>query len=158
KVLYKDENTGAIDLAMDPKDPGVIFAAMYQRQRKGWGFNGGGAGSGIYRTTDGGSTWTELKNGLPRGDKGRIGLGIFPRDNRTVYAIVEADPLNASRGATPAQGAAGGVFRSLDQGETWTHMSGLNPRPSYYSKIYVDPRAANRVYILGSNRGFYISD
>ncbi len=64
KVLYKDDNTGAIDLAMDPKDPDVVFAAMYQRQRKGWGFNGGGPGSGIYRTTDGGATWTELTRGF----------------------------------------------------------------------------------------------
>ena len=61
KVLYRDENTGAIDLAMDPKDPNVVFAALYQRQRKGWGFNGGGPGSGIFRTIDGGATWTELK-------------------------------------------------------------------------------------------------
>src|SRR5579883_2687330 len=60
KILYRDENTGAIDLAMDPKDPNVLFAALYQRQRKGWGFNGGGPGSGLYRTTDGGATWTEL--------------------------------------------------------------------------------------------------
>jgi hypothetical protein len=60
KVLYKDDNTGAIDLAMDPHDHNVVFAAMYQRQRKGWGFNGGGPGSGIYRTTDGGATWTEM--------------------------------------------------------------------------------------------------
>ena len=67
KVLYKDENTGAIDLAMDPTNPNVIFAAMYQRQRKGWGYNGGGPGSGIYRTSDGGAHWTELRNGLPRG-------------------------------------------------------------------------------------------
>src|SRR5262249_28311887 len=89
KVLYKDENTGAIDLAMDPRDPDTLYAAMYQRQRKGWGFNGGGPGSGIFRTTDGGATWTELTNGLPAGDKGRIGLCVFPSDSRILYAIVE---------------------------------------------------------------------
>ncbi|HTS26547.1 MAG TPA: hypothetical protein VMH81_11780 [Bryobacteraceae bacterium] len=184
KVLYRDEHTGAIDLAMDPKDPSVLFAAMYQRQRKGWGFNGGGPGSGIFRTTDGGAHWTELKNGLPAGDKGRIGLTIFPADNRILYAIVEADPpfAGGGRGGTSGnQGEAaggpragggrggrgagapqtpqrGGIFRSQDQGETWEHMTGLNPRPSYYSRIYVDPKNANRVYIMGSNRGFYISD
>src|SRR5262249_23214292 len=65
KVLYRDEQTGAIDLAMDPKDPSVVYAAMYQRQRKGWGFNGGGPGGGLFRTTDGGAHWTELKQGLP---------------------------------------------------------------------------------------------
>jgi len=176
KVLYKDDHTGAIDLAMDPKDPEVIFAALYQRQRKGWGFNGGGPGGGIYRTTDGGANWTELRNGLPGGDKGRIGLSIFPGDNRMVYAIVEADgsagnvpaePAAGGRGGRGGRGAAppapslaspNGVYRSLDQGETWEHMSGLNPRPSYYSRIYVDPREANRVYLMGSNRGFYVSD
>ncbi len=154
RVLYKDENTGATDLAIDPKDPNVVFAAMYQRQRKGWGFNGGGPGSGLYRTMDGGATWTELKNGLPRSDKGRIGLAIYPGDPRIVYAIMEADPPGV--GADPA--AVGGVFRSGDRGESWMHMSGLNPRPSYYSRIYVDPKTSTRVYIMGSNRGLYMSD
>ncbi len=176
KVLYKDENTGAIDLAMDPKNPDVVFAAMYQRQRKGWGYNGGGPGSGIFRTSDGGSTWTELKGGLPRGEKGRIGLSIFQGDNRIIYAIVEADPQPAGRGEVEAGAAApagrggrggrggatearqGGVFRSMDQGETWEHMTALNPRPCYYSRIYVDPKDVNRVYVMGSNRGVFISD
>lgn len=159
-VLYKDENTGAIDLAMDPADPNVLYAAMYQRQRKGWGFNGGGPGSGIYRTTDGGATWQELTNGLPAGDKGRIGLAVYPGDHRMVYAIVEADPSTGTVGAGRGSRSAGigGVFRSLDQGETWQHLSSLNPRPSYYSRIYIDPRDANRVYIMGSNRGLFVSD
>jgi photosystem II stability/assembly factor-like uncharacterized protein len=150
KVLYKDDNTGAIDLSMDPGDPNMVFAALYQRQRKGWGFNGGGPGSGIYRTSDGGATWTELVNGLPRGDKGRIGLDIFAADSRIVYAIVEADPA-----ALPT---SGGVFRSVDRGDTWQHLSNLDPRPCYYSRIYADPAEPNRVYIMGSNRGLWISD
>jgi len=179
KVLYKDEYTGAIDLVMDPKNPEVLYAAMYQHQRKGWGYNGGGPGSGIYRTMDGGASWTELKNGLPRGDKGRIGIATYAGDNRVVYAIVEADPAPAGRGeggtespaAAPAgrggRGAVaspdtitarGGVFRSLDSGETWQHMTGLNPRPMYYSRLYVDPKDVNRVYVMGSNRGVFISD
>ncbi len=176
KILYKDENTGAIDLVMDPKNPDVLYAAMYQHQRKGWGYNGGGPGSGIFRTMDGGATWTELTNGLPRGDKGRIGLATFAGDNRVLYAIVEADPAPAGRGEggpPPATGrgrggrgsaspdvitAHGGVFRSFDSGETWQHMTGLNPRPMYYSRIYVDPKDLNRVYIMGSNRGVFISD
>ncbi len=190
KILYKDENTGAIDLVMDPKNPDVLYAAMYQHQRKGWGYNGGGPGSGIFRTMDGGATWTELKNGLPPGDKGRIGLAIFASDNRALYTIVEADPAPAGRGEGGAESPAaaaeptaapggrggrggrggagsqspdaitarGGIFRSLDSGETWQHMTGLNPRPMYYSRIYIDPKDMNRVYIMGSNRGVFISD
>ncbi len=144
KALYRDEHTGAIDIVMDPGDPNVLFAAMYQRQRKGWGFNGGGPGSGIFRTTDGGATWTELKNGLPPGDKGRIGLAISPHDPRVVYAIVEAEQ--------------GGLFRSSDGGSSWDRLTMMNPRPMYYSRIVLDPRDANRVYLLGSNRGLYVSD
>ncbi|HWC95983.1 MAG TPA: hypothetical protein VG456_04520 [Candidatus Sulfopaludibacter sp.] len=164
RVLYKDENTGAIDLAMDPSDPNTVYAALYQRQRKGWGFNGGGPGSGLYRTTDGGAHWTELHGGLPQAEKGRIGLCIFPGDPRIVYAIVEADPQGAGgrggRGAA-AMGAvtqAGGIFRTTNKGDTWEHMSGVNPRPSYYSRIYVDPKDSGRVYIMGSNRGFFVSN
>jgi photosystem II stability/assembly factor-like uncharacterized protein len=144
RILYRDEHTGATDLVMDPDDPQVLYAAMYQRQRKGWGFNGGGPGSGIFRTTDGGATWIELTNGLPRGDKGRIGLAISPRDRRVVYAIVEAEQS--------------GLFRSTDAGESWERLTTLNPRPMYYSKVVLDPTDANRVYLLGSNRGLFLSD
>src|SRR3954468_13152893 len=146
KVLYVDDNTGATDLVMDPQDPQTLFAAMYQRQRKAWGFNGGGAGSGIFRTRDGGATWTRLSNGLPRGDKGRIGLDIFHADPRVIFAVVEA------------AGRDSGVYRSADRGETWQAWSTLNPRPMYYSQIRADPKDAARVYLLGSNRGFYVSN
>jgi photosystem II stability/assembly factor-like uncharacterized protein len=144
KVLYRDENTGAGDLAIDPKSPEVVYAAMYQRQRKNWGFNGGGPASGIFRTTDGGATWVELKTGLPRGDKGRIGLALSPLDHRVVYAIVEAEQ--------------GGLFRSSDAGETWEQLNTLNPRPMYYSRVIPDPKDPNRLYVMGSNRGLYMSD
>ncbi len=187
KVLYKDENTGAIDLVMDPKNPDVLYAAMYQRQRKGWGYNGGGPGSGIFRTMDGGASWTELKNGLPTGDKGRIGLAVFGGDNRAIYAIVEADPAPAGRGEGGAESSAGGesaeppaaagrggrggrgpqspdgisarggIFRSLDSGETWQHMTGLNPRPMYYSRIYRrSERPESCVHYGIEPRRFYI--
>ncbi|HUX66035.1 MAG TPA: hypothetical protein VMV31_00945 [Terriglobales bacterium] len=161
RVLYVNDNTGATDLAMSPRDPNLIFAALYQRQRKGWGYNGGGPGSGIYRSSDGGASWTELARGLPTGDKGRIGLALYPGNDSLVYAVVEADPPAGGRGGGrggPRPPAKGGVFRSLDQGEHWEHMSGLDPRPSYYSRIYVDLRDPERVYLMGSERGFYISD
>ena len=146
KVLFVDDNTGATDLVMDPLDPQTLFAAMYQRQRKAWGFNGGGSGSGIFRSRDGGATWTRLANGLPQGDKGRIGLDIFHGDPRVIFAVVEA------------AGRDNGVYRSADRGDTWQAWSTLNPRPMYYSQIRSDPTDAARVYLLGSNRGFYISN
>ena len=155
KVLYVDENTGAIDLAMDPRDPQTLFAAMYQRQRRVWGFSGGGPGSGLYRSVDGGATWRELTDGLPQDEMGRIGIDIFQGDSRIVYAIVEADPGPTPRGATYSvppptlRTEKGGVFRSVDRGETWEQMSSFNPRPPYFSQIRVDPNDPDRVYVLG---------
>ena len=109
KVLFVDDNTGATDIVMDPRDPETLFAATYQRQRKAWGFNGGGPGSGIYRTTDGGATWTKLTNGLPNGDKGRIGLDLFHGDRRRLR------PRRSGR-------ARSGLYRSTDRGETWEQL------------------------------------
>ncbi len=153
-VLYIDEHTGAIDLAMDPADPKTLFAAMYQRQRKVWGFNGGGPGSGLYRTTDGGDTWTRLAGGLPQGDLGRIGIDIYRRDGNLVMAIVEADK-RAPGQVDPVGGRAEdpdrptGVYRSTDRGETWTQVSPTNNRPMYYSQIRIDPNDPDRVYLGG---------
>ena len=152
RVLYIDENTGAIDLAMDPGDPNTVFAAMYQRRRTGWGFNGGGPGSGLYRTFDGGDSWTELTDGLPAGDKGRIGIDIFRKDGNVVYALVEADPREAGQGFGGGGDGPrkGGTFRSLDRGDTWEKMSDTNPRPMYYSQIRIDPSNVDRIYVLGT--------
>ena len=184
KVLYIDENTGGNDIVMDPRNSQILFASTYQRQRKAWGFNGGGPGSGIYRSTDGGANWTKLTNGLPAGDKGRIGLDIFAGDGRIVYATVEAARAGTDAGAAGARGAGArggagggragagaggqadasvprggsGVYRTTDGGESWEQLSSNNTRPSYYSQIRIDPKDKNRVYILGSNRGFYVSD
>jgi len=144
KVLFVDEKTGATDLVIDPKNPKMLFAAMYQHARTSWGYNGGGPGSGIYKSVDAGATWKKLSKGLPAGDKGRIGLDIFPADPKVIFATVEAKD--------------GGVFRSVDAGETWEAVAKTNVRPSYYSQIRVDPKDKNRVYTLGSNRGFYVSN
>ena len=156
KVLYIDEHTGAIDLAMDPGDPNTIFAAMYQRQRTGWGFNGGGPGSGLYRTFDGGDSWTELSEGLPEGDKGRIGVDVFRGDGNVVYALVEAEPRSADQGFGGGGGGGGGesqngLFRSLDRGDSWEKVSGANPRPMYYSQVRIDPSNVDRIYLLGGS-------
>jgi photosystem II stability/assembly factor-like uncharacterized protein len=153
RVLYIDEHTGAIDLAIDPGDPNTLFAAMYQRQRTGFGFNGGGPGSGIYRTLDGGTTWTELTNGLPEGDKGRIGLDVYRHDGNMVYAVIEADKRDPTRGFSfgePQGPRKSGVFRSTDRGDTWERMSNTNPRPMYYSQIRIDPSNPDRIYVLGT--------
>ena len=157
KVLYIDEHTGAIDLAMDPGDPNTIFAGMYQRQRTGWGFNGGGPGSGLYRTFDGGDTWTELTDGLPDGDKGRIGVDVFRQDGNVVYALIEANARRPGRGRGGGGGGGGGgqnqsgLYRSLDRGDTWERMSNTNPRPMYYSQVRIDPSNPDRIYVLGSS-------
>jgi photosystem II stability/assembly factor-like uncharacterized protein len=137
KVLYVDTLTGAVDLAMDPANPNTLFAALYQRLRRTWGFNGGGPGSGIYRSTDGGGTWRRLTGGLPGGELGRIGLAIAASNPRVVMATIE-------------HRSAGGTYRSTDGGETWRRVNSLNPRPMYYSEIRIDPRDENRVYVLGT--------
>jgi photosystem II stability/assembly factor-like uncharacterized protein len=141
-VLVIDANTGAVDLTMDPSNPKLLYAATYQRRRTGWGFNGGGPGSGIYKTADGGRTWRKLTNGLPKGDNGRIGLDIYRKNPNIVVALVE--------------NKEGGVFRSEDKGETWTKMNSLNPRPMYFSQIRIDPNDDKRIYVGGVQ--LHISD
>ena len=137
KVLYVNENTGCIDLAIDHENNNIVYAAMYQRQRKGYGFIGGGPGSGLYKTVDAGKTWKKLGEGLPKGDAGRIGIDIFRSDPNIVYAVYEH--------------REGGIFRSEDKGETWTKMSDTNPRPMYYSKIRIDPNNDQRLWVLGAS-------
>jgi photosystem II stability/assembly factor-like uncharacterized protein len=139
KVLFVDEDTGVSDLAMDPQDPGTLFAAAYQRRRTAHGFSGGGPGSGIFRSMDGGETWERLSEGLPSGEMGRIGLDIYRRDGNLVYAIVEAG------------GGRQGVYRSTDRGDSWEHLSTTNNRPMYYSQIRVDPSDPDRIYAGGSD-------
>ena len=140
KVLFVDEHTGVVDLVMDPSNPDILYAAAYQRLRRAWGFNGGGPGSGIYRTTDGGDTWTELTNGIPAGDKGRIGLAISASDPDVLSALIEH-----------GDDASQGTYRSVDGGDSWERMSSLNPRPMYYSHIFIDPGEPDRVYVLATN-------
>ena len=136
KVLFVDENTGCIDLAMDPGNNQILYAAMYQRRRRGWGFFGSGPGSALYKTVDAGKTWKKLTEGLPEGDNGRIGIDIYRKDPNIVYVVVE--------------NKKGGTFRSEDKGETWTKMSDTNPRPMYYSKIRIDPNNDQRIWDLGA--------
>jgi photosystem II stability/assembly factor-like uncharacterized protein len=141
-VLFVNEDTGITDLAMDPQSPMTLYAAAYQRRRTPWGFSGGGPGSAIYRTIDGGANWTKLTKGLPEGTTGRIGLDVYRGNSNTVYAIVE--------------NAKGGVFRSDDRGDNWRKLSDLDSRPMYYSQIRIDPNNDQRVWQLAAN--MYNSD
>jgi photosystem II stability/assembly factor-like uncharacterized protein len=137
KVLYVDPFTGATDLVMDPRDSKVLYAATYQRMRKAFGFNGGGPGSAIYKSTDAGATWKKLENGIPAGDKGRIGLAIARSKPDVVVATIE-------------HATAGGTYRTEDAGATWKRMSATNPRPMYYSKPTIDPNDDKRIWLPGT--------
>ena len=140
KVLYIDELTGAVDMVMDPTAPDVLYAATYQRLRRTWGFNGGGPGSGIYRSTDGGDTWTELTEGIPSEDKGRIGIAISASSPNVLNALIET-----------ADDETTGTYRSENGGESWEMVSDLNIRPMYYSEIFIDPNDPDRVYTTATN-------
>ena len=147
KVLYRDDQTGAIDLSMDPKHPEVLYAAMWQAYRISWQMSSGGPGSGLFKSTDGGEHWTEITRnpGLPKGVIGRIGVSVSPADANRVYAIVEA--------------ADGGVYRSDNAGATWTRTNDerkLRQRAFYYTHITADPQIKDRVYVL--NVSFFRSD
>jgi len=143
KVLFVNKFTGVVDLAVHPENPDVLYAAAYQRLRRTWGFNGGGPGSGIYKTTDGGETWTEMTDGIPKGDKGRIGVAATPADPDRVYALVQ-------------HAEEGGTYRSNDAGASWTKVNDLNPRPMYYSHIMAGPVDADRVFVVATE--FYMSE
>ncbi len=139
QTLFIDQDTGANDIAIDPQSPNILYATTYQRRRTVFGYSGGGPGSGIYRSTDGGSHWSKLTHGLPAtGVLGRCALDIYRKNSNIVYAEVEHETL-------------GGVYRSEDKGETWTRMSNTNPRPSYFSQIRVDPNNDLRIWMGGVN-------
>ncbi|HET9426122.1 MAG TPA: hypothetical protein VFO55_12175 [Gemmatimonadaceae bacterium] len=176
KTLFVDNNTSATEIAIDPANPNHLLAAMYQRQRTAWGFAGGGPGSGLYESNDGGRTWKkQTGNGLPRGTMGRIALDFSRSNPNVVYAQIEVaadrEPAPAGRAAAPpagGRGAAGGgggggggrgaappdptrsgVWRSANGGRSWTYVSSQNQRPMYFSQIRVDPNNPDVVYVGG---------
>ena len=136
RVFDAGPDAGATDLVMDPQNRNVLYAATYQRQRKAWGMNGGGAASGIWKTTDGGRNWTRLTKGIPVGPLGRIGLDVYRRNPNVVYARIEH--------ATET-----GVYRSDDAGASWAKLSATNPRPMYFSQLRIDPNSDARIYVPG---------
>ena len=138
KVLFVNDKTGAIDVVMDPRNPQVLYAAMWQAQRLPWKLIDGGPGSGLYKSTDGGAHWTNISRspGLPHGLLGRIGVSVAASNPNVVYAII--------------QSKHGGVFRSSDAGKTWKHVNdnwSLRQRGFYYTSVFVDPTDPNTLYV-----------
>jgi photosystem II stability/assembly factor-like uncharacterized protein len=151
--LKLDARTGCVDLVLDPGNPEVVFAAAYARRRTAWSYESGGRLGGIYRSNDGGAHWTKLAGGLPE-NTGRIGLDAARSRPGTFYAVVESDEGGNTPPFDPAS-RFGGVFRTDDRGETWTHVSKLAPRGFYFSEIRVDPKDDQHLWVLGTD--LYVS-
>ena len=144
RVLFVSDRAGAVDVSIDPHNPRVLYASTWEVSRSPWSLDSGGPGSALYRSTDGGDTWTELTDGLPKGVKGRIGVSASAAQRDLVYAIVEAED--------------GGVFRSDNGGDSWRRVNDdrdLRQRAWYYTHIYADPQDAETVYVM--NVGFHKS-
>jgi photosystem II stability/assembly factor-like uncharacterized protein len=143
KVLFRDNKTGAIELIIDPNNPQVLYATLWEAYRNSWEMSSGGPGSGLFKSTDGGDRWTEISRnpGLPKGMLGKIGLAVSGADSNRVYAQIEAED--------------GGFFLSDDAGATWTKVTDrrdLRQRAFYYTRVYADPKVKDTVYVL--NVGF----
>lgn len=142
KGLPDDGKTGAIDLVMDPQQPNTLYVAMYHRLRQPWHFHSGGPNGGIYKSTNGGKSWTKLSNGLPGGETGRIGLAIYRKNPKILMALVEAEQTN------DLNKPGSGIYRTEDGGKSWTYVNTYNNRPFYYSQIRINPSDDQRVYAL----------
>lgn len=139
RVLFSNADAGAVEMCMDPSNPRIIFASTWRGRRTPWSLSSGGEGSSMWKTTDGGDTWTEIigNEGMPEGTIGISGVSVSAADPSVVYAIIEA--------------AEGGVFRSNDGGETWSRINSerkLRQRAWYYSRIFADPQDVDTVYVL----------
>ncbi len=160
--LPNDGKTGAIDLVMDPANSDTLFVTFWQRLRQPWRFDSGGPNGGIFKTTDGGKTWTKLTKGLPAGDVGRIGIAISRSNPKVLMAVVEHGYQPPRMiGTAPNQKEnpdykdmaklGTGIYRSEDGGGTWIYMNRTNSRPFYYSHIYINPLDDKLVYFLATS-------
>ena len=160
-VLKVDDDTGANDLVIDPTDSKVLYASTYQRRRTACCMNGGGPGSGIWKSTDGGDTWTKLKGGVLDNPMGRIALDVYRRRPNILYALIEG-PAQPGGGRGAGGGGGGGrgqqalnpndptgLYRSDDGGGTWRKVNNANPRPMYFSKVRIDPNDPEVIYLGG---------
>ncbi|MEM9259624.1 MAG: glycosyl hydrolase, partial [Bacteroidota bacterium] len=143
KVLYVDENTGCSHLIMDPNNPRILYGAMWDHRRYPWQVRSGGPGSGIYKSTDGGSTWEQLEKGLPEG-LGKMSLAMSADNSEKIYALIESD----------SDEEKGGLFVSNNAGKSWSHVSKdhrLVQRAWYYIEVFADPQDENTIYVLNSS-------
>src|ERR1700688_3921795 len=134
--LTVSENTGVVDVQLDPSNPDTVYAAAYQRRRHVFTLIDGGPESAIYKSTDAGATWNKLKSGLPSVDMGRIGLAVSPADPNVVYAMIEA-----------ADGK-GGIFRSDDRGATWDRKNEFDVGAMYYARAVCDSKNVDRIFVM----------
>jgi photosystem II stability/assembly factor-like uncharacterized protein len=138
KILYIDENTGCSDIAIDPEEPDILYAAMWDYRRQPFTFRSGGPGSGLYKTKNGGKSWKRLKKDLPTDTLGRISVDISPADPNIVYAVIECDTT--------------GLYRSMDKGKSWERMakgSTVGERPFYFNYILADPNNPDKIFKPG---------
>ena len=132
QILYVDETTGCADLTIDPNDPNVLYASMWEFRRTGWSFNSGGDKSALYKSTDGGATWNKIHNGFPAGKLGRLAIAVAPSNSNVLYTVIEAE-----------EDTKKGLYRSDDAGASWKQLNndfGITVRPFYFSRIVIDPR------------------
>jgi len=159
--LPDDGKTGAIDLVMHPENPDVLYVSFWQRLRQPWRFDSGGPNSGIFKTTDAGNSWIELTNGLPEGEKGRIGLAISRSNPDVLMAVVEHgfQPQRTIREKGEQKPnpdyedmtkLGTGIYRTEDGGASWMYMNRINIRPFYYSHIYINPLDDMLIYYLAT--------
>ncbi|MEM7228022.1 MAG: hypothetical protein AAF432_04320 [Planctomycetota bacterium] len=148
RILYINERTGACAIMLDPENPNIVYAAMYTRLRTPYSFQSGSTDGGMFRSNDAGANWTKLTNGLPN-QTGRIGMDIAMSQPNTIYLTLQSNEGGKVGEWFDNRSRAGGVFRSDDRGDTWERVSDFNPRPFYFSKIRVDPKDPDRVYLLG---------
>ena len=165
--LPNDGKTGAIDLVMDPANPDVLFVGFWQRLRRPWRFDSGGPNGGIFKTVDGGNTWTKLTQGLPDGPTGKIGLAISRSNPKVLMAYVEhgfqpRQMLPATQNAPAKENPdykdmtklGSGIYRSEDGGASWIYVNRMNNRPFYYSHIYINPSEDKWIYSLATSMMF----
>ena len=136
RTLFVSNETGISEIAIDPTNPNILYAAAHQRRRHEWTYVGGGPESGLYKSIDGGKTWTEINNGLPKNEMGRIGIAVSPADANYVYAIVEA------------KADKGGVYRSTDKGMSFAKMSGFSTSGNYYQELICDPKNKDKFFVM----------